>query len=144
MTCFRRPLLAAGLLALGPTVLHAAPASGSWTEKTQELAGGLALRSIQAESCYADRKAGVQEHVDRIAQRVIDPSCTSEPESKLDAVRFAVRCGGAAFGDGLAVVIVSDDQSMRISIRFLNHATGMEMEYQTDASWNGPDCRAGG
>lgn len=135
-----RGRLTAALLLAAVPLAHAAPVTGAWGEQTQEMASGMVIQQIKTETCYAEGRAGVQAHVDRLAQRLIDPSCTSEAESKLDATRFAVRCGGAAFGDGLATVATEDDRTLRIDIIFRNNATGLDMEYITDASWKGSDC----
>lgn len=134
-----RPLLIAALLVTG-SAARADPAAGAWIEKTQEMAGGMALRRVQAQACYAPGQSGLQFHLDRLVQRHIDPSCTSESESRIDSTRYAVRCGGEAFGDGSAVVSSDSEQSIRISVVFHNHATGMDMEYFTDAAWKGAEC----
>ncbi len=139
-----RRLLAGFLLLPAIPLAQAEPATGIWSEQTELMSSGMVIQQIKAETCYAQGKAGVQAHVDRLAQRLIDPSCTSEAESKLDATRYALRCGGAAFGDGLVTVAAEDDRSMRVDIVFRNNATGLDMEYITDTSWKGPDCHARG
>jgi hypothetical protein len=133
-------ITAAAAVSLASFAAQAEPESGSWSERTQEMAGGMAIRKIETQACYASGKSSAQAHIDRLAQRLIDPSCTSEGESKLDATRFDLHCGGAAFGDGVATVNDGDDHTLRVDIIFHNHSTGLDMEYLTDSSWSQGQC----
>jgi hypothetical protein len=137
----RGSLIAALLLSLASGIALADPAAGIWAEHTQEMAGGMVIRTVDAETCYAEGKAAMQLHVSHLAQRLVDASCTSEAsDSNVDVTRYALHCSGADFGDGLATVSPVDDRSMRIDIILQNHATGLDMEYVTDSSWRRPDC----
>ena len=140
-----RPLLLAlWLTALSPVPASlAAPASGMWSEHTEVLTGGVAIQTLEADACYPSGSGAANPgltHVERLSQRLIDPSCAVEVDTKLDSSRFNVRCGGPAFGDGLAILTAADDRNLKINISFHNYAADMDTEYTTSSQWLRPQC----
>ena len=140
MTFSTRHRLLGLLLTLNGTAACATPAAGSWSEHARVAAGGLVIQQVEAQACYADGQSSSAVHAERIARRLIDPSCSSEPGTTMDTSRYAIRCGGSAFGDGVATLSETDNHTMRIDISFHNHATGVDMEYLVDTSWTQPQC----
>jgi hypothetical protein len=144
--CDRRWLLSL-LVAAMATPAHADPTAGLWKEQTEVLVGGLSIQSVSAEVCYPASKSGANAglvHVEKLARRLIDSSCSAVKSSDMDTTQFEVRCGGAAFGDGNANITEADAHSHRMNIIFHNHAAGIDTEYTTEGRWLGPECGSSG
>jgi hypothetical protein len=138
----RCPILASVLLVLGMSpALQAEPAAGLWQESSRVIAGGMTVQSVRANACYQPGAHVRADHVQAIARRLIDGSCTAVSASSLDPSHFVVRCGGDAFGDGDAVVTDIDDDALTIDIHFRDAAAGgIDTDYATDARRLGPQC----